>query len=388
VRRSLIVFSALALAGVVISHQLVELHAAVKYAGASDTGICATAGFSCTEAASSRWSTIGTLPIAALGEAFYATFLLLALLAGLRRKPLRGLDGVFLGGSLLAVGYSVFLLVTSLQGGYVCPKCVGLYIVNAGMLVTALVGHAERIGAAFKRLPAALGTPAFFAALAVMVVATIAAQGVYAHQAQAVRDAQRVEQALNPPAPLVDVDPGDSPAKGPADAPVVVVEFSDFECPFCKRLTDNLREASKLYPQVRIHFRHFPMDQACNPAITQPFHQHACLAAYAAECAERNGRFWEMHDRLFAHNGDLSRPKLLEHARAVGLDVESFDKCLDDPAIQAAVRRDAEAGIALQVQGTPTFFVNGRRSMGAKLTPEQMAALFRELAREKEKPQP
>jgi protein-disulfide isomerase len=125
------------------------------------------------------------------------------------------------------------------------------------------------------------------------------------------------------------------------------------------------------------------MDQACNPAITQPFHQHACMAAYAAECAERNGRFWEMHDQLFAHNEDLSRPKLLELAREVGLDVEAFDKCLDDPAIKDAVRKDAEAGIALRVEGTPTFFVNGRRSVGTRMTPEQMADFFRELAKEK-----
>ncbi len=384
-RRSLIPFSVFALAGVVVSHLLVEQHIAVKFAGAGDTGICAAAqGFSCAAAALSRWSTLGDLPIAALGEAFYATFLVLALVGGLRRTPLGGLDGVFLGGSLLAVGYSVFLLTVSLKGGYVCPLCFALYIVNVGLLVTALVGHAEKIGAALKHLPKALGTPAFFSALGLMLVATLVTQGVYANRAAAERAARRVEQAQQPAPPaVVDIDPGDSPAKGPANAPVVVVEFSDFECPFCRKLTETLHEASRLYPDVRIHFRHFPMDQACNPAITQPFHRHACLAAYAADCAERHGRFWEMHDRLFANNADLSRSKLLELAREIGLDVESFDKCLDDPDIQAAVRRDAEAGIALQVQGTPTFFVNGRRSMGAKLTPEQMAELFRGMAAEK-----
>jgi protein-disulfide isomerase len=155
--------------------------------------------------------------------------------------------------------------------------------------------------------------------------------------------------------------------KGPEDAPINIVEFSDFECTYCAKAFRDLRDLERRYPgQVRVSFHHYPLDSACNPKMTGQLHTQACLAAIAAECAARYGKFWEYHDRLFAAaQGDLSRPALLATAATLGIEATDFSACLDDPAVRALVLADTEAGAALGVQSTPTIIVNGRSIEGA-----------------------
>lgn len=383
-RRSLIALAALSIAGLFVSNELIDVHVATKVGGDGDSGFCSASSiFSCTAAARSGASEILGVPIAALGMAFYATFLVLSLLRRLAGDRLRGLDDVFLGGSVVSVAYSLGLAVYSVVAlQQLCPLCIVLYTINIGLLAVAVIGHPEPFGAALRRLPRLFATPGLWMAAGVMALSVGAGYAVFDQRAQAAERLARQQPAPPPAAATVEVDPGDSPGKGPKDASVVVVEFSDFECPFCRRLTESLKAAQAEFGDVRIHFRHYPMDNACNPQIPKPFHENACLAAYAVECAERQGRFWPMHDRLFAHSRQLDRESMAEHARAVGIDVEAFLACLDDPGIREAVRRDIEHGTALGVQGTPTFFVNGHRVVGAR-DPADLVALFRKLAKEK-----
>jgi protein-disulfide isomerase len=384
-RSSLIIISVLALAGAAIAHMLMQVSIDTVTGGNGDTGICAWAhsansALSCAWAAMSRWSHIGPLSITSIAEAFYATLVLLALGGAMFRERLRGLPGVFLGSSVLAVGYSLFLAAVSAVNAHGCLLCMGLYAVNIGLLVAALLGQPERPGAALRGLLAVPATPAFWATVVLMGAGTFTSHRVY-EQARSEAVAKRPPPPPGqPPAPdFVDLKPGDAPGRGPQDAPVTVIEFSDFQCPFCRRLTEGMEQAVQKDPNVRVYFRHFPMDQACNPLIDRPFHEHACDAAYAAVCAGRYGKFWDMHDRLFAHNDKLSRDDLLGYARDLGLDVEAFKACLDDPAIKDAVRKDAEMGIQLGVQGTPTFFVNGHRQVGAR-SPDELVNLFHQYA--------
>ncbi|MFL6236285.1 MAG: thioredoxin domain-containing protein [Thermoanaerobaculia bacterium] len=146
------------------------------------------------------------------------------------------------------------------------------------------------------------------------------------------------------------------PAKGPASAPVTIVEFSDFQCPFCSRLTPTLAEVEKKYgDKVRLVFRQYPL----------PFHQNAQKAAEASLCAADQGKFWELHDAMFGNQGELGVDQLKAKAASLGLNADKFNKCLDSGEKAAAIQADVKAGSAAGVSGTPAMFINGRFINGA-----------------------
>lgn len=165
------------------------------------------------------------------------------------------------------------------------------------------------------------------------------------------------DQFKNP----VQVDVGTSPVKGKADAPVTIVAFSDFQCPFCKSAAGTIAQVEKAYPdKVKIAFKNLPL----------PFHEHAKPAAIAALAANKQGKFWEMHDLLFANQQDLSDEKFVELAKQLGLDQAKFKADLADPAIAKQIEEDSALANKLGVRGTPGFFVNGVEVKGAKPFPE------------------
>ncbi|MGQ0846870.1 MAG: Na+/H+ antiporter NhaA [Sporichthyaceae bacterium] len=163
------------------------------------------------------------------------------------------------------------------------------------------------------------------------------------------------------------VDPERDHIRGPVDAPLTLVEFSDFECPFCAQATGVLDElATRFGDQLRYVFRHLPLE----------VHPHAELAAEAAEAAAAQGKFWEMHDRLFEHPSELSAAEILGHAEAIGLDVAAFARDLGSGRHAAHVRADELSAAASGARGTPTFFVNGRRHRGPTDVDSLTAALL------------
>jgi 2-hydroxychromene-2-carboxylate isomerase len=163
------------------------------------------------------------------------------------------------------------------------------------------------------------------------------------------------------------VDPERDHIRGPADAPLTLVEYGDFECPFCSRATGTVKELTARFgDELRYVFRHLPLPDV---------HEHAELAAEAAEAAGAQGRFWEMHDLLFGHQDDLEYEDLLGYAGKLGLDVDQFADELHEGRHAARVRRDVISAEASGARGTPTFFVGDRRHVG----PYDTESLAREL---------
>ncbi len=152
----------------------------------------------------------------------------------------------------------------------------------------------------------------------------------------------------------VEVDISRAPVRGSPMAPVLLVEFSDFQCPFCAAARPVLeRIVRESGGKVRLAYKHFPL----------PSHTHAKLAAQAAVAAQLQGRFWEMHDMLFTHQDRMERADLLGYAKQLGLDVARFERDMDSEAVQRRVEADREEGRKLGVDGTPYLFVDGRRYM-------------------------
>lgn len=147
-----------------------------------------------------------------------------------------------------------------------------------------------------------------------------------------------------------------APVTGPTDAPVTIVEFSDFQCPYCAAAVPQIRQILQSYPkQIKLIFKQFPLEE----------HPQADLAATAAVAAQKQGKFWPMHDALFAHPDSLSRKAILGYAKDAGLDPDKLESDMDTTQVRETVVRDVQDGNDANVQGTPTIFINGQRYNGA-----------------------
>lgn len=163
------------------------------------------------------------------------------------------------------------------------------------------------------------------------------------------------------------------PAKGPKEAPIEIVEFSDFQCPFCQRANPTVDQVLKTYgDKIRFVYRHYPLGN----------HPNARPAAEAADCAHQQERFWEYHDVLFAAPARLGNDDLKAHAATVGLDTTKFAACVDGRQTKNIVDEDMKAAEAVGVSGTPAFFINGRPLEGAqpfaafkRIIDEELAAM-------------
>jgi len=248
---------------------------------------------------------------------------LLTRLSGGRLRPPVGWAAVAGGGTIAGVGFTIALLVATLafNGARLEEAKVG--ILSAALCASFVTWLLFR---ATERLPRRL----------------------------------RIRGLLGTSEPLVDlyvdVDPERDHFRGPVDAPVTVVEYGDFECPYCGRAEPVVRELIREFGDVRYVWRHLPLSDV---------HPHAQLAAEATEAAAAQGVFWEMHDLLFEHQDALQPGDLVTYAEQLGLDVERFTRDLREHAGTARVAEDVDSADLSAVSGTPTFFINGRRHHGA-----------------------
>ncbi|MFI5366116.1 MAG: DsbA family protein [Candidatus Binatia bacterium] len=209
--------------------------------------------------------------------------------------------------------------------------------------------------------------------LSLLVV--LAACGTDADEMREIRDGQRqilvklaelekkIDQggarpAAGPAAAAVDPNKvyslaaGSSPAKGPANAPVTIVEFADFQCPFCAKVPAVIDEVLKAYPNdVRFVYKQLPL----------PMHPNAMNASRAALAANKQGKYWPMYEKLFENQRALDTESLKKYAQEVGLDMAQFEKDVASPEIQKQIDEEVNLAKASQVNGTPTLFVNGKR---------------------------
>ena len=183
-----------------------------------------------------------------------------------------------------------------------------------------------------------------------------------------------VRVLIDPPRREVDVEASD-PSLGRASAPVTLIEFSDFQCPFCQRVAPTLKKIRDTYgDKVRIVWKDFPLTQ---------IHPQAFKAGEAAHCAGDQGKYWEYHDRLFANQQQLQPEDLKKHATEIGLDASAFSACLDSSKYGERVRNGVAEGTRLGVNSTPTIYVNGRVLSGAQPYETFVSVIDEELSRGK-----
>jgi len=201
-------------------------------------------------------------------------------------------------------------------------------------------------------------------------VKILKAQQARQEYADSLRSKAEIVILLQPP--RVEVGYDSARVRGNLSAPITIVEFSDFQCPYCKKVVPTLKNLLTKYDgRVKLAYRDFPMRQ---------LHPHAQMAAEAARCAEVQGKFWEYHDALFADQPKLDEGGLSATARKLGLDENSFQACLKEGKFKLQIEQDVQDGTKAGVVGTPGFFINGEFVNGAQSQEEFEKIIERELA--------
>lgn len=367
--------AASALAGAALSSVATYVHHRVVASGGAYTSFCnLSAAVNCDTVVASRFGMLLGVPVAAWGLAYYLALFLVALRAGGRASVDRDRARAD-AAALVAFGvlFSLYLATASVAVLHtICLLCAGLYTVSALCLLAAWhaapaldetwVRVRERAtGVARRPVVAVAGIGAVAAVL--FLPSWLPAPTRMTRQEIFRTNPQFYEWYTSQPV----VDPPDhgGNVEGPGDAPLELVEFSDFECPHCARAHVVLKDVLPRYKnEVKFVFRYFPLSNECNDAMPARGHEHACAAAVAAQCAAEQGRFPAYENLLFAHQEALTGADLRGYAKDAGLDLAAYDKCLADPSTAERVKADVEAGKRAGVRSTPTFFLNGRRIEG------------------------
>lgn len=332
----------------------------------------------CDAVAASPYSEIYQIPWASFGALVYLVMFSFSLL-GLLYTPLSRFSLRFLflisalcllfDGYLAYIGFAILKLV--------CLVCIFTYLINLAVLVLSKAALKESLGKILKEacrslpfMDASLGAQKPMARLfhsmnLVMVLLGLAlVVGARWHFVGDKEEAaKKILESLDKQKPVALSLEG-APRLGPEKPKVTIVEFSDFQCPYCKEFASSLKMVQKRYSQdVALYFKHYPLDNACNPYIQKPFHQEACKLAQVSLCIQERGLFWDMHEVLFNSKG--TGDSLNKALWARGLNPEEMFSCSLQPKARDRVLEDIQEGRKAGVRATPTIFINGYRLEGA-----------------------
>lgn len=369
--------------------------------GTPADALCGVAEGGCDVVNTSAYSQIAGLPLAAIGLVFYLSLagsLVLALLAGdAVRLAIAKLAAVALGASLLVdlgllavqafelKAYCVLCLLTYAMGASAFGALFGALRADASQVLAPGEGRLVVGGWLIGSLAATAAVATYHVALSARPASPTALLGGGANAGGAeverlreqlkqlqetIDDPQKLEQYFSrkaqrdfEQAAVQNLDLAGVPFKGPAAAPIKVVEYSDFLCPFCRSLAEGF---AGLLPQtagrVSVYYKNYPLDTACNGNISQTVHEGACWLALGGLCAAEQNRFWPYHDRVFSREQKpTSREEMLRIAAEAGLDTGALASCVAEPATLDKLKAQIHEGSAAGVKGTPTVFINGKR---------------------------
>jgi protein-disulfide isomerase/uncharacterized membrane protein len=379
-----------AAAGALLAGVSTWVHHRVTSSHGTYTSFCSVSDtVNCDTVVTSSYGTLLGVPVSVWGLAFYAVLLVVARRAASADEETAGrarADAFAL--AVFGAFFSLYLLaVSAIVLKTLCLLCLGLYVVAALSLLAGwrLASPIRRsVELLRERWRALRRRPALATAGAIVVTAIVLVPTWLGAPTRMTRQ----EVLKSNPAfydwytglPIVEVPTGGGIAQGPKDAPIQLVEFSDFECPHCSRAYATLKDLLPRYSkEVRFVYHHFPISNKCNPSVHIDGHENACAAAIAAECAAKQGKFSAYATQLFANQESLSADDLKQYAQKVSLDLDQFQACLRSPQVAERVRHDAEMGKEVGLRQTPTFFLNGRRIEGNLSFEDWMMALAIEL---------
>ena len=354
----------------------VSLYLGLQHHSSAGQSACSVSEyFDCDAVNSSVYAELGGIPIAFLGAAFYGAVAAAGALALARPASYRLAGHVVTVGALLSVVYSAFLAYVSLSViGKACLFCISLYGVNAILLAAGLLTVRDSgtslgdgllpgmLGKDDKSLGAMvtaglvvfIGSMAWYNSLGPSSESAAAAEVA----AQNPTDPAALRKLYSRPAGSLEVD-GTEPILGSPSAPYTLVEFADFECPYCGLVFPQLHDLVDANSDLQLQFKHYPLSPICNESMGRDMHPLACGAAASAECARQQGKFWELSDLMFKNQQFLKPDEVSFMAKQAGLDLSAFSACVADSRAMDAVKADIAHAEAVGITGTPSLFLKG-----------------------------
>jgi protein-disulfide isomerase/uncharacterized membrane protein len=329
-----------------------------------------TAG-GCAAVNRSSYSEFLGIPLAAYGLTFYLSIGLLAGLSMLGdeqlRKPALQIGFVLVCGAVL-----VDLILFAIQAfglDAFCNLCLSTYVCTA-LLFLLMFRSGRRVskatvGVVFQSAAGKMLFAGWLIGSVAIAFGSAAGSMMIAYQ-----DPTKLEERFSAAAvsefqeaPLTTIDVSGAPSKGPKDAPIQVVIYSDFLCPWCRQVAQSFQQHfNKWQGKVVIYYKNYPMDQLCNRHNAVDAHRGACFAALGGLCAQQQGKFWEYHDRAFERPPRDGRDRgVINIAQDIGLDTVAFKSCLASTPMQRTIQRQIEEAYAIGVNMTPRVYINGKR---------------------------
>jgi uncharacterized membrane protein/predicted DsbA family dithiol-disulfide isomerase len=377
-----IAFLVLCAIGAAMSADLMRLHVNV-HTDPDYQSYCAINEYAdCEAVAASEHAVLMGLPLALWGLFAYLAQGGLAIW-GLRRPlaPPGWPYGSLFWSGVFTSAFGIYLFAIShFVIESVCVVCAGTHLVNFLLLATA-TGELRRLG--LNPMSAWIPERKSFSARAAPLFAFAGSFAVALALVWSFLPAYWVvEPSAGPGGLPAGVTREGFPWIGAREPILTIAEFSDYQCPHCSRGHDEMRKLIAAHPDtVRLVHRHFPLDQKCNRMLSRPFHPHACKYALLAYCAERQGRFWEANDYLFA-NGRRENPVTVrELAAAIGIEAAAVERCVKGAEASRSIERDLDAGQSFNIQGTPTFIIEGRTYTG-QIPEDVLSAALARLSKE------
>lgn len=418
-KRALVLVAVACLIGAVLAALSTSQYLRIHEKGLEEKSFCALSKvIDCDIASASSYATFAGVPVAWLGLISYVVMGGMALFGAISKKDRKATVTVAWFLSLAAVLYSIRMgYVLAFVLGVACLECIGMYVVNLIAAIGLWIAlklplknagrfFADYVKAVLKKpatkapttktlvgrpagKPAGLGFQPRIAAHAVVIIAVFGfgwimmydVQGKGAEKGVSLKEKIDAHYMQS----LYDIPAGqDWPVWGNRDGAVTIIEFSDFECPYCKVAAFNMRPYLQEFKKdVRYYFVSYPLDQSCNPYLEHPMHMNSCAAAFAAECAKERGDFWSFHDEIFRMHRNINRDALIGLAEKRKWDPKEFAACMDSEETKKRILAGIEAGKKAYISGTPSFIIDGRRLKYWRDSEFLQAVVKREIKRSK-----
>ncbi len=364
----------IALLGIAASVYSIQHHIEVHANGQTDAACNINAQFSCDEVALSKYSEIGGIPLGVFGLGYFAamiTLLGMGVWGGKSAKEHMQAYAVMVAigvlTSLVLGGISVALL------GKYCVTCMAIYGLTILQGVALLVGREDVPKGFDVKNVFSGGTTAAIAVAAVVFGYSFLKPGSKPDINEAGDNAGKPVASISDKAEDIPIAKsaysglGEDYRKGGDNATVVIQEFADFQCPACQHIQGTLEEIHKEYgDKVLIVYRNYPLDNSCNSAIHNKMHEFACQAAVMSRCAGQAGKFWEYHKIAFEKQADINTNNIKAWGASVGLTPDQMDSCLNSKDMMDKVKDDITLGNKLNIDSTPTVYINGRKLLGGR----------------------
>lgn len=360
-------------------HNYIRIH---QGSGVFKESFCAVSSrVNCDVVEASSYASINGFPIAGFGLAYYILILMFSLYAKFSRGFKKPTVAFAWWSTILALFYSIALAyVSAFVLRTLCLTCLGMYIANILLFISlyfAMGLHVKEVfsfgwgywvnfftgkkeGIDFKTQ---FGIH-FFASVIVFIITFLAVMAVMKNvkALSSTEIEQYVNRFYNESKVQVNFNKENTPLWGNKNAPVTIVEYSDFRCPVCRKSAFAIKPfLAEFKDSVQYYFINFPLDSSCNHYMQHQMHPGACLGAKAAICADKQGKFWEFHDEIFRTTGKINLNLINSISDSIKLNEPELIKCINSVSTERKLKQDIEASRSIFITHTPTIIVNGRR---------------------------